>query len=476
MSEQTVRSVEGRIKFLSKNDNKFLYPVEIWALNEKVNRNNWKYTRISERLDLFRNIPILIAYEMGGAIVGSGHNYNLKRDKDGKEYASFTAADAERIIGWIDDKANIRIEKDEEGTEWVVSSGYLWQWYSFEAVEAIASDQGRGMSVSIETLVTEEHMEGDVAVEDDYIVLGITVLGRGTQPAVESAHIKSLSQLSEMREAMRDNILKAASYIEDENNEPVRETQTESRKGVNNLNYFSKKQCAELSKRFDGYTVLAAAQDDKGIHVALLSKDGDTARYEMKNVDETIAVEKIMSCNGIVTFDCDNSAEGNCFSVGLDAVMDGMNEVIEDANANCKNAQEAEQKANEALNTAMATIAEMRKAEAARRVKSAKECAANTLKAFNQFAENAISEKVLEAINKDIDEGMYTEKVNAEGAWIGESEVELRVKALCLDEVQKLNKANAEKNKSVLIWDKLNSKEDDHDTVGSLLRRKGIRE
>ena len=88
--------------------------------------------------------------------------------------------------------------------------------------------------------------------------------------------------------------MKAASYIEDENNEPVRETQTESRKGVNNLNYFSKKQCAELSKRFDGYTVLAAAQDDKGIHVALLSKDGDTARYEMKNVDETIAVEKIM--------------------------------------------------------------------------------------------------------------------------------------------------------------------------------------
>lgn len=472
MEEQNIKKFTGELKIL-ESKNRFLMPVEIKALNSKVNRNNWKYINLEQHLNQFSEIPVLTAYLMGGSVVGDGHNYTERiNPKTGEKYVSFTAADAERIVGWVGENA-ARIE-EIDGTEWIVLRSHLWKWYAPELCQKLA-DQGR-MEVSIETLVTEEHMEGDVAVEDEYIVLGITILGDGVAPAVAGAEIKTLSHLSEIRDGMKEEIMKAASYIEDENNEPVRETQTESRKGVNNLNYFSKKQCAELSKRFDGYTVLAAAQDDKGIHVALLSKDGDTARYEMKNVDETIAVEKIMSCNGIVTFDCDNSAEGNCFSVGLDAVMDGMNEVIEDANANCKNAQEAEQKANEALNTAMATIAEMRKAEAARRVKSAKECAANTLKAFNQFAENAISEKVLEAINKDIDEGMYTEKVNAEGAWIGESEVELRVKALCLDEVQKLNKANAEKNKSVLIWDKLNSKEDDHDTVGSLLRRKGIRE
>lgn len=474
MEEQVLRTITGELKVL-ENKNRFILPVEIKALNSEVNRNGWKYINLEEHLKYFAQIPLLTAYNMGGAVIGGGHQYDEKIDpKTGEKYVSFTAADAERIVGWVGDNA-ARIE-NIDGVDWVTCSSSIWSWYAPELSRKL-SDQGR-MSVSIETLVTKEHIEGDIAIEEEYIVLGITLLGDGVQPAVENAAatVKTLRHLSEIRDGMKEEIMKAASYIEDENNEPVRETQTESRKGVNNLNYFSKKQCAELSKRFDGYTVLAAAQDDKGIHVALLSKDGDTARYEMKNVDETIAVEKIMSCNGIVTFDCDNSAEGNCFSVGLDAVMDGMNEVIEDANANCKNAQEAEQKANEALNTAMATIAEMRKAEAARRVKSAKECAANTLKAFNQFAENAISEKVLEAINKDIDEGMYTEKVNADGAWIGESEVELRVKALCLDEVQKLNKANAEKNKSVLIWDKLNSKEDDHDTVGSLLRRKGIRE
>ena len=242
------------------------------------------------------------------------------------------------------------------------------------------------------------------------------------------------------------------------------------------MNYFSKKQCAELSKRFDGYSVVAAAQDEKGIHVALLSKDGDTARYEMNSVDETIAPEKIMSCNGIVTFDCDNCDEGEGLAVGLEAVMEEMTAAVEEANENCRNAQAAEQKANEALNTAMATIADMRNAENARRIQNAKDCAARTLSAFNQFAKKAVSESILESINKDIDSGMYTEKVNSEGAWIGESEVELRVKALCLDEVQKANKAEAEKNKTVHIWDKFNSHNEDDGTVAGLLRRKGISE
>lgn len=474
MEGQIVKETEGKLKFLS-SDNKFLYPVEIWALNEKVNRNGWKYTKVAERLELFRNIPILIAYEGGGLVVGGGHNYNKRRDKDGKEYVSFTAADAERIIGWVHDKANIRIEKDEEGTEWAVMDSYLWSWYSKEAVDAIASEQGRGMSVSIETLITEEHMEGDVAVEDDYVVLGITILGKGVAPAVESACIKSLYHLSEMREAMHDNVLKAASYIKD-NEELESKVNNESSKGVKTLNYFSKKQCAELSKKFNGYTVLAAAQDEKGIHVALLSKDGDTARYEMNNVDETIAPEKILSCNGVVTFDCDNCDNGEGISVGLDAVLEEMTAAVDEANENCKGAQAAEQKANEALNTAMATIAEMRNAENARRIQSAKACAARTLSAFNQFAKNAVSESILESINKDIDNGMYTEKVNSEGAWIGESEVEVRVKALCLDEVQKANKAEAEKNKNVYIWEKLNGHNEDDDTVAGLLRRKGISE
>lgn len=483
--EQKVKATEGKIKLLASN-NKFLYPVEIWALNEKVNRNGWKYTKIASRLELFRNIPILIAYEAGGRVVGSGHNYDLRRDENGEEYASFTAADAERIVGWVHDKANIRIEKDEEGTDWVVMDSYLWSWYSKETVDAIASEQGAGMSVSIETLVTEEHMEGDVAVEDDYVVLGITILGRGVSPAVESARIKSLNHLSEMREAMHSNVLKAASYIEGKNSEEiVQENKFNERMRVS-MTYFSKKQCAELSKRFEGYIVLAAVQHSKGIHVILLSDEGDTARYEMNSVDETIAVERIKACEGTITFNCDNAdgeccdnADGECcdneVSVDLSEAMEAMNEVVSKANEAREKAEEDLRKANESITAAMGTIADMRNAENARRVQSAKETAKRTLSAFNANSAFEVSESVLEAINNDIDSGVYTERVNSDGAWVGDAEVELRVKALCADEQQKFNQANAEKNKKTFIWEKLSEQEDDG-SIGALLKRKGIRE
>lgn len=475
--EQKVKATEGKIKLLASN-NKFLYPVEIWALNEKVNRNGWKYTKIASRLELFRNIPILIAYEAGGRVVGSGHNYDLRRDENGEEYASFTAADAERIVGWVHDKANIRIEKDEEGTDWVVMDSYLWSWYSKETVDAIASEQGAGMSVSIETLVTEEHMEGDVAVEDDYVVLGITILGRGVSPAVESARIKSLNHLSEMREAMHSNVLKAASYIEDRNENVQGKNNSNER--VTKLTYFSRKQCAELSKRFDGYTVIAAAQGDKVIHVALLSDNGDIAKYEMNSIDETIAVERIKACEGTVTFDCDNcdNAEENCdnaMTVDLSEAIAAMNEVVSKANEAREKAEEDLRKANESITAAMGTIADMRNAENARRVQSAKETAKRTLSAFNANSAFEVSESVLEAINNDIDSGVYTERVNSDGAWVGDAEVELRVKAICADEQQKFNQANAEKNKNTFIWEKLSEQEDDG-SIGALLKRKGIRE
>ena len=244
-----------------------------------------------------------------------------------------------------------------------------------------------------------------------------------------------------------------------------------------NMTYFSRKQCAELSKRFNGYTVITAAQDDKGIHVALLSADGDIARYDMNSVDETIAVERIRICEGTVTFDCDNSEENcdNALSADLSETLEAMNEVVCSANSAREVAEAELQKANESLATAMATIADMRNAENARRVQSAKTVAQRTLSAFNATSPFEVSESLLEAVNRDIDSGMYTERINADGAWIGEADVELRVKALCADEQQKVNKANADKNKKTFIWETLGKEEDDG-SVSALLKRKGIRE
>lgn len=474
--EQTIRNFTGQLKVLESN-NRFILPVEIKALNSLPNRNNWQYINLEQHLKDFSNIPILTAYIAGGAVVGDGHNYNEKKDPStGETYVSFTSADAERIVGWVGDNA-ARLEVID-GVEWVVLTSNLWQWYSRELCEKIAR-QG-SMEVSIETLVTKEHMEGDIAVEEEYIILGVTVLGDSVSPAVPGADISIRSQrhLSEIRDAMKDEILKAASYIEDRN-ENVQE-KNYSNERVTKLTYFSRKQCAELSKRFDGYTVIAAAQGDKVIHVALLSDNGDIAKYEMNSIDETIAVERIKACEGTVTFDCDNcdNAEENCdnaMTVDLSEAIAAMNEVVSKANEAREKAEEDLRKANESITAAMGTIADMRNAENARRVQSAKETAKRTLSAFNANSAFEVSESVLEAINNDIDSGVYTERVNSDGAWVGDAEVELRVKALCADEQQKFNQANAEKNKKTFIWEKLSEQEDDG-SIGALLKRKGIRE
>ena len=151
-----------------------------------------------------------------------------------------------------------------------------------------------------------------------------------------------------------------------------------------------------------------------------------------------------------------------------------MSAEIEKACAERDEARAAEQKATESLTAAMATVTDMRNRESARRIQSAKTCAKNVLNSYNEYSQNKVSEKVLEAINADIDNGMYTEKVNEKGDWIGEAEIEMRVKALCADEAMKANKAAAEKDKNVYIWDKLNNHNEDDGSVGALLKKMGI--
>ena len=237
----------GRLKVLEAVNRK-LYRVEIWALNDKVNRNGWKYINLESHLPEFQDIPILTAYLRDGKVIGDGHNFDMRIDpKTGEHYASFTAPDAERIVGWVPKDANIRIEPEGE-TKWVVVTGYLWTWYARELVEKIAG-QGGGMEVSIETLVTKEHIENGYDVEESYSVLGITVLGDGVSPAVAGASIKSLAEL---RSSMKDEILKAASYIGEKEPETQKTTNPKERKKITMIP--TMRQLAEAGKAFEGYT------------------------------------------------------------------------------------------------------------------------------------------------------------------------------------------------------------------------------
>ena len=204
------RAIDGELKLLQQ-ESEFIFPVELWLLNDQLTKNGWRFTNLAEHREKWAGIPILTAYVNGGRTVGDGHNQTTRTDDDGNYYQSFTDATAERIVGAMsDDPDDIRIE-ERDGAQWVVGKGFLWAWYAHELVVQIADDarQGRSMSVSIEALVTEGYMEDGAEVETAYDPLGVTVLGHGVAPAVDDAHIAMLVEIgSELKELK----LRAASY------------------------------------------------------------------------------------------------------------------------------------------------------------------------------------------------------------------------------------------------------------------------
>ena len=201
--------IRGRMQLLDQQGGK-LCAVSILALNDNTTSNGWRYTNLEAHLEQFRRIPILTAYTDAGDGIGGGHSFDVQKDEEGHEYASFTSADSERIVGWIPSDADIRLEERENGL-WICTSGYLWRWYARELVNKLGDGS---MDVSIETLVTRDHTEPDgTEVEEEYTVLGITILGNGNRPAVKGAEIRRLNAesveagLTELEETLADERL-----------------------------------------------------------------------------------------------------------------------------------------------------------------------------------------------------------------------------------------------------------------------------
>lgn len=453
------RQIDGELKMLQR-EGEFIFPVELWLLNDQLTHNGWRFVNLSEHREAWAGVPILTAYVNGGNTIGSGHNQETKRDKNGEEYQSFTASTAERIVGALSDNPeDIRIE-ERDGAQWVVGKGFLWAWYAHELVMQIASDaeQGRTMSVSIEALVSEAHMEGDVEVETAYTPLGVTVLGHGVAPAVDDAHIAMLSEIgSELKELK----LRAASYIES----AQKPQNNPNNKGVSKRMRLSKQQVKDLQAKFSGYTVLAAEQTDKGIVICLMSAAGRTAVYKMESLEETVYAEKIQPVNAQVHF-CAEDEEDVC----VDAC-----DMVDAMSAECAAATDRAECAEKSLSAAQETIKQMEAAENARRLSAAKAAATETLSAFNANREDKVSEDAIKALSAEIEAGRFTACEDENHAWIGDKTVQEKVLSICAAAVMEMDKAKAKTAKESYIWQKLASGEADDGSVDALLARKGIK-
>ena len=416
---KTYNTFTGKMRVLSQED-EFLYKVEVWLLNSEVNRNNWQYLNLDEHRKLFVDTPILVAYT--GNKVGDGHNFRMKRDENGEAYASFTDANAERIVGWFKNDEDIRIE-EKDGVRWIVGDGTIWSYYARELADLLTEQGAEGMDVSIETLVDNIRVENGVEVFEDYQILGTTILGQGVNPAVAGAHIRALS----LEDDLKNFKLKVASYME---------TAKETTKGTKRM-AFNKVQLEELGKKFNGYKIVGTSEDGK--HIALMSEtDNCFYGYTFEGEEEVNAENiKPVSLNAEAAF-------GEDEKVALDVIGVYVDEI--------KNLTARATDAETRADAAEAECKALKEKETKRRNKAVVAAINALMTAYNAEAEEAMDEKECADIVEDAENGAFAECENADGEFCGEEKACSLVKARIFDHEQAIRNKRAAANAAVHSW------------------------
>lgn len=399
--------------------------VELWLLNSKVNRNNWKYINLEQHKDQFAETPILVAYV--GDKIGDGHNFEEVKNADGSVMASFMASTAERIVGYFKAESDIRIE-EKDGQKWIVGVGYIWKWYAQELVKKLKKQGLEGMSVSIETLIDEMYTEGNTEVFTRYQILGTTILGDDVSPAVENANIRALSAIG--RKEVREMTLRVASKNEQsQKNNP----QTKTRKGETKT-----MKLKELQPKFNGFTVIAvdgervALLSDKGVpHLSTAKKDGD---------DYIIGTKDEVKANA--TFhDGEN---------GIEVPVEAITEAYV---AKCNELEEKLAKATAANSAKDEIITKMQNTEKARRKNAVKEAIKNRLNQINANSEDKIEEDACNELLTDEKVEEYSCMEDKNGNFCGDVAACKDVDSICMNRRIEKNKIKANASKSRFAWE-----------------------
>lgn len=438
------------------------FGVELWVIREGVNRNKWDYRNMDGCYLTFLGTPILCAYVNDR--VGDGHNMEVRQDPEtGESYYSFVDGTSERIVGTLSDDPKDLSIQEVDGQKWLVAKGRLFAFYAKELVDKIVRT-GR-MDVSAETEVLDSYEDGNTEVFTEWRGIGVTILGDGVMPAVPNARI---AELAAMEQEFKELKFKAASFQEDAGSEPKEDKpqpNNEKERVNKKMNVFSKKQVAELSSKFEGFTAIGAMQDEQGIHVALMSADGATAIYTMETLNDTIVPEKVTKVNAQTVFSFGEDCE-----LALDTceLTDKIAADLITANASLADTKEQLEKAN-------ATIEEMRTFEQNRRLQAAKDKAVATLEAFNANREMKVADNALDELNAEIEKGVFSNSVDESGNWIGETIVAEKVLAVCAKSVMELDAKAAQESKKQFSWDKFGGRASQDDgSVRALLDKYGI--
>ena len=425
------RSFNGTLRLCKAGDD-YVTDVELDLLNDSVNRNNWKYLNLERHLGQFLRKPILTVLSRDGVPRDASHNFIMRRDMDtGEEYADFTDRDSERMVGVSAfEQSDVRLEKRGEDT-WVTARGVIYSWYARQLTKELDSQGGR-LSVSIETLINEMHMEGDTEVFDDWIVLGVTVLGVEVPPAVAGANIKTLSETQGEIEKLK---VRVASY-RSQSTKPQIITKTEGVK----TNMSKSLILAQMQEMFPDYRVIAA----DGLNVCLLSnKTGTACTYQFTDKEDMargIVPERITPVEAMCSYPFGDSE----IRFDMSNVMESLGEQIAAAKNRASTLETA-------LNEAQTKIQEMQDKEHRRRVQAVKDALARRLSEIQDADSECADNECYEDLCNRAEE--YAECEDAEGNFCGDENACKDLSAACMNKVvAKKQAANAAKEK-VFSWE-----------------------
>lgn len=445
-------SASGTLKVMQRLS-EYEFGVELWVMREGENRNKWDYRNLRDYYKTFIGQPILIAYV--GRQVGDGHNMDKRRDPaTGEEYYSFMDGTAERIVGTLsDDEKDFTLVK-RDGHTWLRAKGRLFAFYAPELVQRIA-EQG-AMDVSAETEVSESHKEGDVDVFTRWTGLGVTILGDRVNPAIPGA---SIAKLAAMQEEFKTLKLRAASLHTAAEGSDGKGPNKNTKKGVkSNMN---KRALEQMQAKFPGFKVLSMSED--GLNVALLDASGNLFGYTF-NADDNgeVIASKIMPCAAHIVL-----------SVGEVELNADVADVVDYTVASVKETDGNVKSLNAQLESANEQIKAMQEAESKRRLSACKAACKATLEAFNANRKDKVGDDAINAVEENIEAGMYANSCDKDGMWLGEKLVRDAVLAVCGEAVMEADRKAAENRKSAYAWNNANGNGTVESGIDGMLSRIG---
>ena len=308
-------------------------------------------------------------------------------------------------------------------------------FYNKEFIDELESNGGQ-MSISIETLVYKNRVEGDTEYEENWKCVGVTILGRGVAPAVAGANIRKLSARGE---AFQEIKMRAASYYEQET--PIEpQTQNQNSKKGEAKTMAKVRKIDDLRAMFPDYTVLAV----NGQSVALLNAKGSPCFYTFQDDENTVVTEKINEVN-----------VNSVFGEGESTVNVPVEQLVGSIQAKLNSTQKALDDATGENTRLNEKIKAMTDAETRRREKLVKDAINSELAENRECYKNEaeIDEHLCDDLLTDASVAKYTEMVDGDGNFCGDERARADVNAKCNKVVREAKKARANAQKTRYAWE-----------------------